>query len=55
MSKYEIDNTVSFCKDKYGQNQRFVVNTDKTVSPTAAPNLVVGFKYDKLLLVDKND
>ena len=54
-NKLEAGTEVNSWLAHRGRNQQFMVNEDKTISPSSAPGLVWGFKNGNLRLVKQND
>lgn len=56
-AKYHSENEVNFFWNHRGDNQKFLVNKDGTISPEPAKNMFFGMKgkHNKLCLVGKED
>jgi hypothetical protein len=55
MGKYHEGNKIPGYHNHKGGNQWFMVNEDKTFSPTHSPFMVFGIKDDELVLVKNTD
>ena len=55
MGKFHEGNKVPGYNNHQGGNQCFVVNQDKTISPTHSPKMTLGIKDDDLVLVKNSD
>lgn len=56
LAEYKADTQIAIYQAQNSGSQLFVVNKDKTVSPTKAPNLVWGTGLNReLILVESGD